>query len=80
MDDKPQKNEMQNVDVKPTGSQDWATTVALAKNANAVPQDDPNPVECERCGLTPDLHTPSHWCDNQSFRVGRATRPKASSP
>ena len=42
---------------------------ALAKNANAAPQDDPKSVDCERCGLTPELHTPTHWCDNQSFQV-----------
>ena len=41
----------------------------LAKNANAAPQDDPKSVDCERCGLTPELHTPTHWCDNQSFQV-----------
>ena len=39
MSDKPQKNEMKNMDVNPTGSQDWATIAALAKNANAAPQD-----------------------------------------
>ena len=46
-----------------------ALRAALAKNANAAPQDDPKSVDCERCGLTPELHTPTHWCDNQSFQV-----------
>lgn len=27
-------------------------------------------AECERCGLAPEDHTESHWCDNQSFRLG----------
>ena len=49
----------------------WAAAwkAALSKNANAAPQDDPKSVDCERCGLTPELHTPTHWCDNQSFQV-----------
>lgn len=31
-------------------------------------------AECERCGLAPEDHTESHWCDNQSFRLGDAVQ------
>ncbi|MNV77834.1 hypothetical protein D3C71_1712900 [compost metagenome] len=35
----------------------------------ALAQPAPVQAECERCGLSPNEHTPSHWCDNQSYAV-----------
>jgi len=34
---------------------------------------------CERCGLSPAEHNPTHWCDNQSFAAAAPQAPAAPS-
>lgn len=47
----------------------------------------PATPECERCGLSPEEHNLTHWCDNQSFRhedgtvqLGVTEQPLAAAP
>lgn len=37
-------------------------------------------AECERCGEAPGMHTLSHWCDNQSFRLAATPPAPAAQP
>ena len=57
-----------------TGTDSWVAWILDALAAPTAPTG-AHPT-CERCGLTPAQHTPTHWCDNQSF-VAEQAAPKA---
>jgi hypothetical protein len=48
--------------------QRWGAAPALEAPAAPV---------CERCGLSPAEHNPTHWCDNQSFSAASPQAPAA---
>jgi len=55
-------------------------STAAAPTAQAVPAlEAPAAPVCERCGLSPAEHNPTHWCDNQSFAAAAPQAPAAPS-
>ncbi|MFG0602439.1 hypothetical protein ACF8PL_18840 [Delftia sp. WSY_4] len=57
--------------------QAWHAALAAAPQAPA--QEAPAAPVCERCGLSPAEHNPTHWCDNQSFAAAAPQAPAAPS-